>query len=199
MANICGDDVYFFSSTNPDGLLSLWEDLEASIVFCPDADKAWIGNLFEYKGIDTTNIGLRGTVGYMEWGEDNILLSTDAAWTPLFDAYAAIADIYGVEFVMLSIEPGVGIYYNTDTSGKYFPDRYMVSIRNEELVTPSGERITEKLEYDNPFALAEDILTCFQALGYEAESFEALKDLLADTDIYIHEFKNPYQPAHAAA
>lgn len=45
----------------------------------------------------------------MEWGEDNILLSTDAAWTPLFDAYAAIADIYGVEFVMLSIEPGDGI------------------------------------------------------------------------------------------
>ena len=83
MANVCGDDVYFFSSTNPDGLLSLWEDLEASIVICPDAYKAWIGNLFEYKGIDTTNIGLRGTVSYMEWGEDNILLSTNT-WRLLF-------------------------------------------------------------------------------------------------------------------
>lgn len=90
MANICGDDVYFFSSTNPDGLLSLWEDLEASIVICPDADKAWIGNLFEYKGIDTTDI-------------------------------------------------------------------------------------------------------------YEAKSLEALKVILEDSDIYIHEFKNPYQPDHAAA
>lgn len=199
MANVCGDDVYFFSSTNPDGLLSLWEDLEASIVICPDADKAWIGNLFEYKGIDTTNIGLRGTVSYMEWGEDNILLSTDAAWIPLFDAYAAIADIYSVEFVMLSIEPGEGIYYNTDTDGKFFPDRYMVSIRDEELITPSGEHITEKLEYDNPFALAEDILKCFQSLGYKAKSLEALKVLLEDSDIYIHEFKNPYQPDHAAA
>lgn len=199
MANVCGDDVYFFSSTNPEGLLSLWEDLEASVIICTDADKAWIGNLFEYKEICTTGIGLRGTVSYMERDEGHILLSTDAAWTPLLEAYAAIADTYGVEFMMLSIEPGEGIYYNTDTSGKYFPDRYMVSIRNEELVTPSGERITEKLEYDNPFALAEDILACFQALGYEAESFEALKDLLEESDIYIHEFENPYQPDDAAA
>lgn len=70
MANICGDDVYFFSGTNPEGLLSLWEDLEASIIICTDADKAWIGNLFEYKGIRTTGIGLRGTVSYMERDEE---------------------------------------------------------------------------------------------------------------------------------
>lgn len=199
MANICGDDVYFFSRTNPEGLQSLWDDLEASIVICPDADKAQIGNLFNYKGIDTTGLHLRGVVSYMEWNEDDILLSAEAAWTPLLEAYAAIADIYDVEFVMLSIEPGEGIYYNTDTSGKYFPDRYMVSIRDEELITPSGKRITEELEYDHPFALAEDILECFRNLGYEAESLDALKELLKDSDIYIHEFENPNLTEHTAA
>lgn len=154
---------------------------------------------FKYKGIDATGLHLRGVVSYMEWNEDDILLSAEAAWTPLIEAYAAIADIYDVEFVMLSIEPGEGIYYNTDTSGKYFPDRYMVSIRDEELITPSGKRITEELEYDHPFALAEDILECFRNLGYEAESLDALKVLLKDSDIYIHEFENPNLMEYPAA
>ena len=79
MANVCCDNVYFFTESNPEGLRSLWEDLEASIILCHDADKAWIGNLFKYKGIDTADISLRGIVSYMEWNGDNILLGADTA------------------------------------------------------------------------------------------------------------------------
>lgn len=192
MANVCCDDVYFFSDSNPEGLRSLWEDLETSIILCHDADKAWLGNLFKYKKIDAANISLRGTVGYMEWNEDNILLSTDAAWSPLAEAYTAIANTYGVKFVMQSTEPEEGIYYNTDDSGIYFPDRYLVNIRNEELITPSGDHITDKLEYDTPFVSADAVLMCFKDLGYPAKSLSELKDILEEKEIYIREFVNPY-------
>lgn len=31
MANVCSDNVFFFSDDNPDGIKALWRDLEASI------------------------------------------------------------------------------------------------------------------------------------------------------------------------
>ena len=49
MANICCDDVYFHSQSNPEHLAALWEDLETSIIFCHNEDLAGIGNLFEMK------------------------------------------------------------------------------------------------------------------------------------------------------
>ncbi len=49
MSNICCDDVYFYSQSNPEYLAALWEDLETSIAFCRNEDLAWIGNLFELK------------------------------------------------------------------------------------------------------------------------------------------------------
>lgn len=117
MANICCDDVYFYSESHPEYLTALWEDLETSIVFCRNEDLAWIGNLFRLKNISTDGISLRGTVIYMERNDDNILLGTSAAWSPLYDAYHAIAEAYQVDFAMQSIEPGCNIYINTDHSG----------------------------------------------------------------------------------
>lgn len=100
MANIFCDDVYFYSESNPEHLTALWEDLETSIVFCRNEDLAWIGNLFRLKNISTDGIPLRGTVIYMERNDDNILLSTSVAWSPLYDAYHAIAEAYQVDFAM---------------------------------------------------------------------------------------------------
>ena len=76
MANICCDDVYFYSELHPEYLTALWEDLETSIIFCRNEDLAWIGNLFRLKNISTDGISLRGTVIYMERNDDNILLGT---------------------------------------------------------------------------------------------------------------------------
>lgn len=33
MANICCDDVYFYSTDNPNGLNALWDDLNKAISF----------------------------------------------------------------------------------------------------------------------------------------------------------------------
>lgn len=57
-----------------------------------------------------------------EWNDTYILLSLETAWTPLYEAYQAIAAAYHVLFVMQSIEPGERIYYNTDEAHLFFPD-----------------------------------------------------------------------------
>lgn len=91
MANICCDDVIFYTEGNPEGLYDLWEDLETYIILNQNPDLCWIGNLFSHKKIDSTGISLRGNVSYMEWNDTYILLSLETAWTPLYEAYQAIA------------------------------------------------------------------------------------------------------------
>lgn len=69
MANICCDDVIFYTEGNPEGLYDLWEDLETYIILNQNPDLCWIGNLFSHKKIDSTGISLRGNVSYMEWND----------------------------------------------------------------------------------------------------------------------------------
>lgn len=65
MANICCDDVIFYTEGNPEGLYDLWEDLETYIILNQNPDLCWIGNLFSHKKIDSTGISLRGNVSYI--------------------------------------------------------------------------------------------------------------------------------------
>ena len=139
MANICCDDVIFYTEGNPEGLYDLWEDLETHIILNQNPDLCWIGNLFSHKKIDSTGISLRGNVSYMEWNDTYILLSLSTAWSPLYESYQAIAAAYHLSFVMQSMEPGERIYYNTDAAHIFFPDRYCIRLYEESLVTPSGK------------------------------------------------------------
>lgn len=194
MANICCDDVYFYSESHPEYLTALWEDLETSIVFYRNEDLAWIGNLFRLKNISTDGISLRGTVIYMERNDNNILLGTSAAWSPLYDAYHAIAEAYQVDFAMQSIEPGCNIYINTDHSGQYFPDHYAVSIEDESYLTPADIPVGKKLEYGEMFPTESSLLQRFAEMGYPAHTLEILDGLLEDTGIEVHRFQDPYSP-----
>lgn len=189
MANVCSDDVYFYSDTNLEGLQRLWEDLASSIDLCPS--DSWIGKLFTYKGIPTAGICLRGDVTYMERNADGILLDLVTAWTPLYDAYRAIAGHYDVAFVCKSFEPGCGIYFNTDTSGRFFPERYLVTIQDEEEITPLGRKVSEVLEDWAVYCSEEELLDAFRSFGYTASSEKELNRLLEKQDIEIHAFENP--------
>ena len=128
----------------------------------------------------------------MERNDDNILLGTSAAWSPLYDTYHAIAEAYQVDFVMQSIEPGCNIYINTDHSGQYFPDHYAVSIEDESYLTPADIPIGRKLEYGELFTTEAVLLERFAELGYPANTLEMLDTLLEDTGIEIHCFEDPY-------
>lgn len=41
MANICCDDVYFYSTDNPNGLNALWDDLNKAISFNTPLSNGW--------------------------------------------------------------------------------------------------------------------------------------------------------------
>ena len=111
MANICCDDVYFYSESHPEYLTALWEDLETSIVFCRNEDLAWIGNLFRLKNISTDGISLRGTVIYMAGttaADFNVLASGLLPGTTYY--YAAYLDL------------GAGVVYG-ETKSFTTPDK----------------------------------------------------------------------------
>ena len=192
MANICCDDVIFYTEGNPEGLYDLWEDLETYIILNQNPDLCWIGNLFSHKKIDSTGISLRGNVSYMEWNDTYILLSLETAWTPLYEAYQAIAAAYHVPFVMQSIEPGERIYYNTGEAHLFFPDRYCVRLYEESLLTPCGLIIGEKLEDGEPFETETDVLGRFRDCGYPAATLKELELMFDADELIIFEFTNPY-------
>lgn len=157
---------------------------ETYIILNQNPDLCWIGNLFSHKKIDSTGISLRGNVSYMEWNDTYILLSLETAWTPLYEAYQAIAAAYHVPFVMQSIEPGERIYYNTDEAHLFFPDRYCVRLYEESLLTPCGLIIGEKLEDGEPFETETDVLERFRDCGYPAATLKEL-ELMFDADELI--------------
>lgn len=191
MANICCDDVCFFSDENPEGIASLWKDLETAITPGYKDDLGNIRHLFLHAGIATDGISLRGTIIDMKKNDTRILLSLDTAWRPLYDAYTAIANTYGVSFVMRSMEPGCGIFYNTDDTGNTFPDRYCVTGKTS-IDTPSGIPLEEKVAYGTAFSSENALMETFHDLGYPEETLEALAAVLDEQGVYIHSYINPY-------
>ena len=191
MANICSDDVCF-SDDNPEGIASLWKDLETAITPGYKDDLGNIRRLFLHAGIATDGISLRGTIIDMEKNDTRILLSLDTAWRPLHDAYTAIANTYGVSFVMRSMEPGCGIFYNTDDTRSTFPDRYCVT-GETSIDTPCGIPLEEKVDYGTAFSSENALMETFHDLGYPEETLEALAGTLDEQGVYIHSYINPYQ------
>lgn len=191
MANICSDDVCF-SDDNPEGIASLWKDLETAITPGYKDDLGNIRRLFLHAGIATDGISLRGTIIDMEKNDTRILLSLDTAWRPLHDAYTAIANTYGVSFVMRSMEPGCGIFYNADDTRSTFPDRYCVT-GETSIDTPCGIPLEEKVDYGTSFSSENALMETFHDLGYPEETLEALAGTLDGQGVYIHSYINPYQ------
>lgn len=122
----------------------------------------------------------------------SVFIALSTAWTPLYEAYQIIAETYQIHFVLKSIEPGCGIYYNTDLTGDFFPDEYCVTYCNESYITPSGESLGQRVEIEECFSSEASLLQRFHDLGYSADSYQQLKLLTEDYEIWIHQFENPY-------
>ena len=90
-------------------------------------------NLFSHKKIDSTGISLRGNVSYMEWNDTYILLSLETAWTPLYEAYQAIAAAYHVPFV---INDNVDIALKIDADGVHVGQSDMEAGKVREKLGP---------------------------------------------------------------
>lgn len=86
MANICCDDVYFYSTDNPNGLNALWDDLNKAISFNTPLSNGWLGDWFAFKEIPTENIYLRGNIIDMDKNEHSVFIALSTAWTPLYES-----------------------------------------------------------------------------------------------------------------
>lgn len=56
-------------------------------------------------------------------------VDTETAWSPHMDAFRKmLREKYGyaIRMVYQSEEPGTGVFINTDATGKYFPERFMI-------------------------------------------------------------------------
>lgn len=192
MANTCCDDVYFFSDDNTERIETLWNDLQTAITPGYKDDLGHIKRLFVHAAISTDGLSINGIITDMERRYNGIILSLDAAWSPLYDAYTAIATAYGIQFVMRSIEPGCGIFFNTDDTGIAFPDRYCIT-GDTSIVTPCGLPLEEKMDYGTSFSSENFLMEKFHDLGYTDETLAALAVTLDEQGVYIHSFLNPYQ------
>lgn len=63
---------------------------------------------------------------------------------------------------------------------------------NESYLTPSGKALGQHVDAEECFSSEESFLQRFHDLGYPADSYQKLKLLTEDHEIWIHQFENPY-------
>ncbi len=205
MANWCTNDVIFHGEKT--NILAMWglikqafseEFKEIIRTKFEDADSSWCGYLAFMFGASvdgaslekgqliedpsSDSISCRGFFqGDPELSLDNgsIRFFVESAWAPLADLWQLMAEQCEVDVDYVAEEPGCGIYINTDVSGQYFSDRYILFDENTGC------------DY---FANEKHFLEAFNELtGQDSHSFaEAKKISKAIDDIAVFEFSTTY-------
>lgn len=97
----------------------------------PDgADKHdWYGLLAVMRGRAEEDIYALGSIDEIQWCDDHIIMQTETAWEPQADVVKDMLDCKEcseLTFVLLAEEGGNEIYINTDTTGRFFSERYVL-------------------------------------------------------------------------
>jgi len=165
--------------------------------------KSWLGNILMDYGFDWENAPCRGNVDdiaddvTVEGNEACFSLNTTSAWSPLTEMWDLILkkEYPSVKYVYLAIEPGAGIFINTDTSGKYLPEKHLL-----DLILPNdedGEDIDVYEFYDSPEELLEDLekytgkkfKDIDKARRFFEEKLDEIEDVYGEYHAIIAEFK----------
>ena len=133
-----------------------------------DIDKNWYGNILVLYGKNDEDIAYRGTIEEVVWegaiDEDGgwIRIQTETAWDPQIEIIKSLIDDYcpNLTFEYVAEEPGCEIYVNTDVSGRFFLERYVI---NYDFNAISGYSDDEYLKDETEFLnSAKDILNDFK-------------------------------------
>ena len=135
MANDCWNNIKIFAR-NKNGsteLKKLWmrigHMMDSGVNGFGDYP-SWYGNLLIAHGVEEDDINdARGSIEELYWDDsrDCISISTDTAWNPKMHIIEQMLENYDdLDYVYVSEEPGMRIYINSDTTGKFFTDRYDV-------------------------------------------------------------------------
>lgn len=123
-----------------------------------------------------------------------ILIETESAWAPCNDFIEAlirqaVSDDGGdVEYCYVSEEEGVGLFVNTDTSGKFFDTRVRV-----DYATPDGGDVVYFGDdnFDNFIALLEEIVGEDAVKDIESyEEFLDAKTVKILDDAFMEKYKD---------
>lgn len=144
MPNWCVTNVLFFGDR--DKVKKLYEDWDTAINVIADGDDGWLGRLLAYNDIGANEVYCRGFVDTLELQENGVYVISEDAWAPMFDFYDLIAELYGLQYVLMAEEPGNGLYLNTDTEGRYFPERYMLEVVVDDEEAYKGDKLIETLQ-----------------------------------------------------
>jgi len=111
-----------------------------------DFEPGWLGKVAIGHGFDWQQISCRGYIGHLgEIEQDGnfsnrsyFTLEVETAWAPTDALWEAIVEQYdGVSYVYLAEEAGNQIFTNTDATGLYFPERYLLEICGDAQI-PEG-------------------------------------------------------------
>lgn len=120
----------------------------------------WYGLLSVMRGRKESEIAARGSIDDIQWEEDHILMQTETAWEPQDDIVADMLDCKEcseLEYVFIAEEGGNEIYINTDDSGRFFRDRYVLDYDFTEVTgTPIEGGVGCDRDY---YSTAESLLT----------------------------------------
>ena len=148
------------------------------------------GNWWEGNFVDRFQIGkpgsinCRGSIEYMDELEpDYFQIYQEDAWGPNVELWEKILQTHysAVSLVYEAEEPGFGLYVNTDITGRFLSDRYLVEFDYEV----SDETYNYCETEEEALETVNDILkTAYQTLS-EAEEKERGKNR-----VYIHKFED---------
>jgi hypothetical protein len=113
-------------------------------VYVENADRGWLGNLLCYFGeykeyedlTDRLKYGCRGFVQDVgdivaDGNESSFSIAVEDAWGPHEYPIENLCRKFGLQYVYCAEEPGCDVFVNTDISGKYYPQQYVLDDFNE--------------------------------------------------------------------
>jgi hypothetical protein len=182
MPNWCINNILF--SGDRQNVAKLYEDWDTAIKTIAEGDDGWLGRLLIYKGIDPAKIYCRGFADCLELQDNGLFVITSDAWLPMFVFYDYVADLYGLQYVLMAEEPGNGIYINTDIEGRFFPERYIVEIVSDDASLYKEDsliNILRELSDERYFASFEPIAKYLTPYGVRTdEDIEMFRDFVAE-------------------
>ena len=116
--------------------------------------KNWLGNVAELFGKSWEDIKCKGTFLIHDVSDDRIGFSTESAWVDCYDLWVLVCSHYKtLRFYYQAEECGCCYWDTNDFEGKYFPERYMLNIWDEDIQYFDTDEevlkyVSEKLEFE---------------------------------------------------
>jgi hypothetical protein len=192
MANWASNSIAFYQEDGGNALLqAFYADVQKYV----ESGDDWVGHMLESNRVNTDEMYTRGFFQCCVLNSDHVRVDMETAWGPLPEVWDKMAEKYGLAYVYISEECGMSVYVNTDVSGRFFCDRYLLDYFVVEdlglspyMLTKYGERLRELSGETTYYEDFDDVLNDFKSLGFRGDNLEDLNEYLGKFNLRVHEF-----------